>query len=413
MTEPTPTPTPTPAPGPTPAAKTRKHGVVNIRQQNSLALAETVSTAAAKDEYSTVLDTEHEITPAFIAQIAADCVTARGGLGQVVENAVTKNVATGGKTGTKQTLKRAIRKIQAAAKQKYAASQPVMLKDYYVGQKIDANQDTLEQVGTAIRDKISPPEAAAKADKAAAPAADVLPGITAGKIAVLSDAVDAFTSAWSAQTSAQSDKSKGHIAVAALVKSIDTRRRIVQYAVDGEWPFDDAANAPILHSLPSARMRRLEIPHPLPCLFPSNGRLAKRPNTLPRSRKPSKPGNPRRSGRNKNHGSLLAASGNGGRFYIIHIRRRRHEHERAIFSRRHDWSARRERCDERRKFFADRRFLEFDFRGANNRLTDFEHHSFRQQHHNIVAVGFDRIRLATKFRFEDRELDDERLQHFG
>jgi hypothetical protein len=30
-----------------------------------------------------------------------------------------------------------------------------------------------------------------------------------------------------------------------------------------------------------------------------------------------------------------------------------------------------------------------------------------------VAVGFDRIRLATKFRFEDRELDDERLQHFG
>ena len=245
MTEPTPTPTPTPAPGPTPAAKTRKHGVVNIRQQNSLALAETVSTAAAKDEYSTVLDTEHEITPAFIAQIAADCVTARGGLGQVVENAVTKNVATGGKTGTKQTLKRAIRKIQAAAKQKYAASQPVMLKDYYVGKKIDANQDTLEQVGTAIRDKISPPEAAAKADKAAAPAADVLPGITAGKIAVLSDAVDAFTSAWSAQTSAQSDKSKGHIAVAALVKSIDTRRRIVQYAVDGEWPFDDAANAPI------------------------------------------------------------------------------------------------------------------------------------------------------------------------
>jgi len=294
-------PTPTPAPEPTPAAKTRKHGVVNIRQQNSLALAEKVSTAAAKDEYSTVLDTEHEITPAFIAQLAADCATARGGLGQVVENAVTKNVATGGKTGTQQTLMRAIRKIQAAAKQKYAATQPVMLKDYYIGQKIDANQDTLEQVGTAIRDKISPPEGSTTA-------ADVLPGVTAGKIAALSGAVDAYTTAWSAQTSAQSDKSKGHIAVASLVKSIDDRRRIVQFAVDGEWPFDNAANAPIRREfgLPASRpfiavIRRAQATTPTPPAPPAsvNRNVAKTAKAVAKVKKAVKAAKPAAKRKNK------------------------------------------------------------------------------------------------------------------
>ncbi len=236
---------PNPTPEPVPAAKTRKHNLINQKQQQSVALAEQVSTAAAKDEYASTLETGHEIAPDFTAQLAADCVTARGGLGQIVEHAVAKRVATGGKKGTKKTLKRVIRGIQVAAKQKYAGSQPAILKDYYVGEKIDANEDTLTQVGTAILDKISPPADSAKAVKGTAPAADVLPGVTAGKIAGLSGALDAYTAAWSAQASAQSDKSKGHIAVAALVNSIDNRRRIVQFAVDGEWPFDDVANAPI------------------------------------------------------------------------------------------------------------------------------------------------------------------------
>jgi hypothetical protein len=229
---------PAPAPAPQPVAKTRKVGIVNQKQQKSLTLAEQVSTAAAKDEYASVLETEHEIAPDFIAQLAADCATARGSLGQVVENAVAKNVATGGKSGTKQALMRAIRQIQAAAKQKYAGNQPLMLKDYYIGQKIDANQDLLGQIGTAILDKISPPEGSTAT-------ADVLPGVKAGKISALTSAVDAYTSAWNAQASAQSDKTKGHLAVAALVKSIDDRRRLVQFAADGEWTFDAAANAPI------------------------------------------------------------------------------------------------------------------------------------------------------------------------
>lgn len=227
---------PTPTPEPTPAAKTRTPGVANKKQQASVALAEQVTTAAAKDDYAGTLENEHEIAPAFIAQLAGDCATARGGLGQVVENAVAKIVATGGKTGTQQALKRAIRQIQAAAKQKYAGSQPLMLKDYYIGRKIDASQQALAQVGTAILDKISPPEGST---------ADVLPGVTAGKIAALSGAVDAYTAAWSAQATATSDKAKGQFALATLFKSIDSRRRIVQFAVDGEWSYDVAANAPI------------------------------------------------------------------------------------------------------------------------------------------------------------------------
>jgi hypothetical protein len=236
MTDPTPTPTPTPTPQP--AAKTRKYGIVDKRQEQSVAQAEKVVTAASKDEYATVLETEHEITPDFIAQLGADTGTARGSLGQIVQNAVAGNVATGGKSGTQKTLMQSIRKIQAAARQKYAGSQPLLLKDYFIGQKIDATQFTPEEIGTAILNRISPP------DDSTTPA-DVLPGIKAPKIAALSSALAAYTTAWSAQASAQSDKVKGHFALGVLVKSINVRRRLVQYAVDGEWPYDDAANAPI------------------------------------------------------------------------------------------------------------------------------------------------------------------------
>lgn len=229
---------PTPTPEPAPAAKTGKHGVINKLQEKSVALAEQVVTAAGKDEYATVLETEHEITPDFIAQLGSDCETARGSLGQIVQNAVARSAATGGKTGAKNALLQAIRKIQAAARQKYTGTQPLLLKDYYIGQVIDANQFTPEEIGTAILNKISPP------DDSDAPA-DVLPGVTAGKIAALSSALAAYTTAWSAQSTAQSDKLKGRIAVTALIKSINDRRRLVQFAVDGEWSFYDVANAPI------------------------------------------------------------------------------------------------------------------------------------------------------------------------
>jgi hypothetical protein len=231
-------PTPTPAPAPQPAAKTRKHGIVDKRQEQSVALAEKVVAAATKPEYATTLDTEHEITPDFIAQLGSDTATARGSLGQIVQSAVAGNVATGGKAGSQKTLMQSIRKIQAATRQKYAGTQPTLLKDYFIGQKIDATQFTPEEIGTAILNRISPP------DGSTTPA-DVLPGINAPKIAALSSALAAYTTAWSAQTSAQSDKVKGHFALGVLVKSINDRRRLVQYAVDGEWPFDDAANAPI------------------------------------------------------------------------------------------------------------------------------------------------------------------------
>src|ERR1017187_10445026 len=113
MTDPTPTPTPEPQP----AAKYSKHGVINQKQEQSVALAEQVVTAASKDEYATVLETEHEITPDFIAQLGSHCETAPGRLGQVVQSSVARGAATGGKTGAKRALLQAIRKIQAAARQ--------------------------------------------------------------------------------------------------------------------------------------------------------------------------------------------------------------------------------------------------------------------------------------------------------
>ena len=45
--------------------------------------------------------------------------------------------------------------------------------------------------------------------------------------------------------------------------------------------------------------------------------------------------------------------------------------------------------------FPDRRFLEFDFRGANGGRANADHHPFRQQRHGLLA-RHGRLHLATK-----------------
>jgi len=120
--------------------------------------------------------------------------------------------------------------VQAAAKQKYSRSTPAQMKDYFVGEKLDASRATLVQAADSAAEKLK---------------TDTLPGIDAAKIANLKTLRDAYVGANAAQSDAQSKASRERDSIEADVKSITDRRVQIQLAADAEWPASSTSNAPI------------------------------------------------------------------------------------------------------------------------------------------------------------------------
>ncbi len=86
-----------------------------------------------------------EITAAFIAQLVADIKACRD-LGATAVQATTgKTVATDAAHTAETNLMTAVHEVQAAARQKYARTNPVAMDDYMVSQRINQNQATFKQ----------------------------------------------------------------------------------------------------------------------------------------------------------------------------------------------------------------------------------------------------------------------------
>jgi endonuclease IV len=185
--------------------------------------------AAQKPAYAALL-AAREITAAFIAQLVADIKACRD-LGATAVQATTgKTVATDAAHTAETNLMTAIHEVQAAARQKYARTNPVVMHDYMVSQRINQNQATFKQSVEAIIKKL---------------AADTLPGITPAKVANLQPLLTAYTAAAANPDSQQSDATTQRKQRDAAVNSITDRRATVQFAADAEWPFTNPANAGI------------------------------------------------------------------------------------------------------------------------------------------------------------------------
>jgi len=219
-------PTPQPPPEPKP-----KHdlGLFNKAQASEMSKAGQIFAAARKGDRPAAL-ARREISAEFVTQAIADILAARAKSTEAVGDTTGTRTATVAEVASAKKLLVAMQEMQAAAKQKYARTQPEKLKDYYVGTRLDESRPLLEQYSQGIIDKLD---------------SDTLPGITADKVTALGVLRTAYVSTNSDQSGSQSDATTARKGLEVMVKAITDKRIAVQYAADAEWPYTDKANAGI------------------------------------------------------------------------------------------------------------------------------------------------------------------------
>ncbi len=220
---------PTPAPTPNPPKTPHPHSVFNQAQLAALNEADKICAAAQKPAYATAL-AAREITAAYVTQLVADILACRQVGATAVQSTTGKQAATGDEHTAETNLMAALHEVQAAARQKYARTKPVLMNDYMVGHRLNPNQATFKESVQAIITKLG---------------TDTLPGITPVKVTRLQTLLTAYTTAAANPSSQQSAATTQRKQRDAQVHSITDRRLTLQFAADAEWPFTVAANAGI------------------------------------------------------------------------------------------------------------------------------------------------------------------------
>ncbi len=219
-------PTPPTLPVPTPV---HQNSVFNQAQLSALNEADKICTAAQKPAYAPALEVR-EITAAEVTQLVADILTCRQTAAAASQSTTGKVVATGAEHLAETNLMTALHEVQAAARQKYARTNPAQMNDYLVGHRLNPNQATFKQSVQAIIKKLG---------------TDTLPGITPAKAANLQTLLATYSTATANPDSKQSDATTQRRQRNAQIQSITDRRITIQFGADAEWPYTVDTNAGI------------------------------------------------------------------------------------------------------------------------------------------------------------------------
>jgi hypothetical protein len=223
-----PDPTPTPAPAPAPAPKGNRSNI-NRDRINSLNNAGQIVAAAQKAEYAPVF-AAGGITADKLSALATDIAAAHALAGDAAQMTTSKQGVTGNEANLMKILVELIKEVQQRARQKYAADNPIALKDYAIGDKWHDSRTVLEQTAYNIIKKLS---------------ADTLPGVDAAKTAQIQKALDDYKAVQTDQVGGQAQATTARATLEAAVKDVIARRREIQFAADAQWPHTNKANAGI------------------------------------------------------------------------------------------------------------------------------------------------------------------------
>jgi hypothetical protein len=213
------------------AKKKRTHGPAGLNQRHleELMHAEQVGLAAQKAEYAAALALR-EISADEALQMRVQISAARAKCADALQSETGKQSATAGEAQARRVLVAVLREAQTAAKQKYARTNRVALKDYFVGEDLSGSRSKLEQIAMSILNKLQ---------------SDTLPGITPPKITAFKEAFEAWFNADSHQTDQKSDARSSRQELSEMVESIMTRRIKIQFAADAQWPYTDPSSAAV------------------------------------------------------------------------------------------------------------------------------------------------------------------------
>lgn len=212
------------------AKKRRERSGLNKAEIRELNIAEDLAAVARRPAYLPVLN-GHEIDADFLDVILNGIKAARGQGASATQNDTGKESATLNEAEARAALVIAMRQVQAAAKRKWARTQPEKLDDYAVNKNINASRPVLEEHSEQFITNLNTSERP--------------PSINTTFITKLAAARAGFMSYGTEQGSKASAASGARAARKQLVATIKDRRLELQYAADGAWPPGTPGNAAI------------------------------------------------------------------------------------------------------------------------------------------------------------------------
>ena len=218
-----------PTPVPAPETKRKSPGLLNQAQARKLTKAEKVGLAAQNADNAPAL-IARDVSEDYVTQFLADVDAAREKATAALVSTTLRQNATATEATTAKALLAGLREIQKAAKQKYARTNRIALRDYLIGKPLNGNRPNLMQTSQTLLDKASE---------------ETLPGITTAKIKALRAARQTWVDANTAQTESKSAALTQRTELKDMLKSIEDRKVGIQLAADAEWPHTEETNAGI------------------------------------------------------------------------------------------------------------------------------------------------------------------------
>ncbi|MBB6048621.1 hypothetical protein [Armatimonas rosea] len=210
---------------------TRKpSGFYNSRQSAELSRSEQIVQTAKLPEHSAKL-TARGVGADVVSALEEKITDARELADIVAQGAGKKQRSAQTEGDAKKLMLQQVYSIQAAARVKYADSDPLALRDYGIGGRLTAlNRADLEALVNGIATRL---------------AQDTLPGIPTTAAADLRSAIATWKSANASQSATTEERSTARSRRDTMVQEINALRRKVQFAADGAYPHWEPENAAI------------------------------------------------------------------------------------------------------------------------------------------------------------------------
>jgi hypothetical protein len=218
---------PTPAPAPKDGKTPKSHGLLDKHQLAEISRTNTIYGVASDPATLAKIQDDQIITPAFMTQLGTDLQGMSQYTGGAAQAALDSKLDTGGEVTAKKSLLDKIHYIQSKARMKYPAQHPARA-EYSIGSNIDISRPALETAAGTVLNKLK---------------TDTLPKITSQHSTDLQAALTAYQKSKVTQVGGKGDAKDTRTQLAQMVESLAVRRRQLQHAADGEFPYTDPASA--------------------------------------------------------------------------------------------------------------------------------------------------------------------------
>jgi hypothetical protein len=218
---------PAPAPAPNGGKTPKTHGLLDKHQLAEISRTNTIYGVANDPATFAKIQDDQIITAAFMTQLGTDLQGVSQFTGGAAQATLDSQMDTGDEATTKKSLLDKIHYIQSKARMKYPAQHPARA-EYSIGANIDVSRPALETAAGNILNKLK---------------TDTLPKITAQHSTDLQAALSGYQKSKVTQVGGKGDAKDTRTQLAQMVESFAVRRRQLQHAADGEFPFNDPASA--------------------------------------------------------------------------------------------------------------------------------------------------------------------------